>query len=90
MFKFDGKYKNQIIIFYGRNKLKINRVFSPPENDNLDLELQKNLLIKKVLIKKDNCFGNYFNKVISCIKKKNYSKFYGEILADQKFRDLIK
>ena len=90
MFKFDGKYKNQIIIFYGRNKLKINRVFSPPENDNLFLELQKNLLIKKVLIKKDNCFGNYFNKVISCIKKKNYSKFYGEIIADQKFRDLIK
>ena len=89
-FKFDGKYKNQIIIFYGKNKMIINRAFSPPENENLFLEIHKNLSIQKILIKKDNCFGNYFDKIQNAIKKKKYSIFYEKTLADQKFRDLLK
>lgn len=89
-FRFGGKYKNQIIIFFSNSKIIINRAFSPPESENLVLELHKNLLTKKILIKKDNCFGNYFDKILSSIKKKNFSKFYREILVDQEFRNLIK
>jgi len=89
-FKFNGKYRNQIIIFYEKNKIIINRAFSPPDNENLILELHKNLSIKKIQIKKNNCFGNFFKKILIAIDKKNYSNFYKKILVDQKFRDLIK
>ena len=88
-FKFGGKYKNQIEIFYGNHKLKIKRVFSPPENDDLMLEVHKNKSIQKLMIKKDNCFRNYFNKILNSINKKRYSSFYNTILIDQKFRDNI-
>ena len=88
-FKFGGKYKNQIEIFYGNHKLKIKRAFSPPENDDLMLEVHKNKSIQKLMIKKDNCFRNYFNKILNSINKKRYSSFYNTILIDQKFRDNI-
>ena len=88
-FKFGGKYKNQIEIFYGDHKLKINRAFSPPENDDLMLEIHKNKSIQKLMIKKDNCFRNYFNKILNSINKKGYLNFYNTILIDQKFRDNI-
>ncbi len=88
-FKFGGKYKNQIEIFYGDQKLKINRAFSPPEDENLTLELHNNKSIQKLIIKKDNCFRNYFKKILNSIKKRRYSIFYNKILVDQKFRDNI-
>ena len=88
-FKFGGKYKNQIEIFYGNYKLKINRAFSPPENDDLTLEIRKNKSFQKLMIKKDNCFRNYFNKILNSINKKRYLNFYNTILIDQKFRDNI-
>ena len=70
-------------------RAKAVRAFSPPESENLVLELHKNLLIKKILIKRDNCFENYFDKILISIKKKDFSKFYREILADQEFRNFI-
>ena len=53
------------------------------------LEVHKNKSIQKLMIKKDNCFRNYFNKILNSINKKRYSSFYNTILIDQKFRDNI-
>lgn len=88
-FKFCGKYKNQITIFSKKHKIKIIRAFSPPENNNLYLDIYKKNLISKKIIKKDNCFGNYFNKVLNSINKKDYTNFYNQILSDHKFREYI-
>ena len=88
-FKFCGNYKNQITIFSKKYKIKINRVFSPPEDNDLYLDIYKKNSIYKKIIKKDNCFGNYFNKILNSINKKNYLQFYNQILSDHKFRDYI-
>lgn len=88
-FKFGGNYKNQINIFSKKYKIKINRAFSPPENNDLYLDIYKKNLTNQKIIKKDNCFGNYFNKILNSINKKNYLQFYNQILSDHKFRNYI-
>lgn len=90
IFKFCGNYKNQITIFSKKYKIKINRAFSPPEDNDLYLDIYQKKLTNKKIIKKDNCFGNYFDKILNSISKKNYLKLYNQILSDQKFRDNIK
>ena len=89
-FKFDGKYKNQIIIFSKNCKVKISRAFSPPEDSDLYLTIYKKNSINEKKIKKDNCFENYFKKISSFINKDRYSQSYNQILVDHKFRDCIK
>ncbi len=74
-FKFGGKYKNQIEIFYGDQKLKINRAFSPPEDENLTLELHNNKSIQKLIIKKTIVFEIILKKYLILLKKEDTQFF---------------
>ena len=62
IFKFGGKYKNQIKISNKYNTSIIERVFSPPDDENLNLKLVTKKRKKNIKIKKDNCFRNFFKK----------------------------
>ena len=71
IFKFGGMYKNQIKISSKNKTSTIDRVFSPPDNENLNLELISKKYKKIIRFKKDNCFRNFFTEILKIMKKKN-------------------
>ena len=83
---FDGKYKNQIKISNKYNSSIIKRVFSPPDDENLNLKLVTKKRKQNIKIKKDNCFRNFFNEILKIINKKKYSFYYKRMEHDVIFR----
>jgi hypothetical protein len=88
-FKFGGEYKNEVIFFTKNKTITINRVFSPPSNSSLNLKVTKNDKEKKYLVKKDDCFENYFLEIQNKLKKKEYTYYLKQIENDHLFRDKI-
>ena len=86
LFKFGGKYKNQIKISNENDVSIINRVFSPPDDKNLNLDYISKKRKKNIKIKKDNCFRNFFIEILKVIKEKNYSFYYKRMEQDVIFR----
>ena len=86
IFKFGGKYKNQIKISNKYNSSIIKRVFSPPDDENLNLKLVTKKRKQNIKIKKDNCFRNFFNEILKIINKKKYSFYYKRMEHDVIFR----
>ena len=86
VFKFGGKYKNQIKISNEYNTSIIERVFSPPDDENLILKLVTKKRKKNIKIKKDNCFRNFFTEILKIIKDKKYSFYYKRMEHDVTFR----
>ena len=85
-FMFGGSYKNELEVCLNDKSLKIERVFSPPENQSLYLDINKKGDIKKIKIKKDNCFANFFSELKSKVKSKKYSFYHKRIIDDFLFR----
>ena len=86
VFKFGGKYKNQIQISNKYKESIINRVFSPPSDENLKLELILKNRKKIIKMKKDNCFKNFLIEILKIIKEKKYSFYYKRMKQDIIFR----
>jgi NDP-hexose-3-ketoreductase len=89
LFKFGGKYKNEVEIFTNKEKLSIERVFSPPDDLKLNLVILKNFKKKIIKVKKDNSFENYLFELIKKINNKKYSYYYKQIESDHMFRNQI-
>ena len=64
----------------------IKRVFSPPDDENLNLKLVTKKRKKNIKIKKDNCFRNFFTEILKIIKDKKYSFYYKRMEQDVIFR----
>ena len=91
IFEFGRKYKNQITISSKNKKSIVKRVFSPPDDQNLDLRLISKKGEKIVKLKKDNCFRNFLTEVLKLIKAKKYFFYYKRMSHDVIFRsNLIK
>ena len=86
-FKFGGKYKNQIIVSNKKSKSFITRVFSPPHDEKLILNLISKKKKKMIKFKKDNCFKNFFTEVLKNIKKKRFDFYYERMKHDVIFRN---
>ena len=89
LFKFGGKYKNEVEIFTNKEKFSIERVFSPPDDLKLNLMILKNFKKKIIKVKKDNSFENYLFELIKKINNKKYSYYYKQIESDHMFRNQI-
>ena len=89
LFKFGGKYKNEVEIFTNKEKFSIERVFSPPDYLKLNLMILKNFKKKIIKVKKDNSFENYLFELIKKINNKKYSYYYKQIESDHMFRNQI-
>tara|TARA_B110000037_G_scaffold172364_1_gene195855 strand:+ start:6854 stop:7795 length:942 start_codon:yes stop_codon:yes gene_type:complete len=89
LFKFGGKYNNQVVFYVDKKKISIERVFSPPDNLKLNLEILENNKRKLVTLKKDNCCENYLLEVINKINNKDFSYYYKRIEQDHMFRNKI-
>ncbi len=88
-FKFGGPYENKLTIITNSNTIILNRVFSPPFDQNLNLIINNKNSQTIHKIKKDNCFGNFFDEVLQNIKKKNFNYYIDNIKFDNNFRNKI-
>ena len=89
IFKFGGEYKNQLELHTEKKCITINRDFSPPTNENLNIKIKKKKKISLLKVKKDDCFANFFDEVIKNIKKKNIKFYIERIKFDSNFRNNI-
>ena len=64
----------------------INRVFSPPDDENLNLDHIFKKRKKNIRIKKDNCFRNFFIEILKVIKEKKYNFYHKRMEQDLIFR----
>ena len=86
VFEFGGKYKNQIKISSKEKTIIINRVFSPPDNENLNLVLISKKNKKIFRLKRDNCFKNFFKEILKILREKKFFFYYKRMSDDIKFR----
>ena len=91
IFEFGKTYKNQLKISSKNKTSIINRVFSPPDNENLNLKLISKKDKKIIRFKSDNCFRNFFKEILKILKDKKYYFYYKRMNDDVIFRsNLIK
>lgn len=85
-FRFGGEYRNDIFVKLKNKTIEVNRLFSPPDDINLNLKINTKNKVKKIKIKKDNCFENYLSEVIKNIKNKQYTFYFDQMIKDENFR----
>ena len=85
-FKFGGDYKNELLIYCKNKSIEIRRIFSPPEDVRLKIQINKKNQSKIIIVKKDNCFENYLVEITRNIRNKNYAFYNEKMLADDNFR----
>ena len=88
-FKFGGKYLNNITLFTKKKILSIDRVFSPPTDMNLLVNIVENELKKTHIVKQNDCFEKYIIELVSKIKNKKFLYYYNQIKDDQIFRNKV-
>tara|TARA_B100000900_G_scaffold340324_1_gene303093 strand:+ start:240 stop:1160 length:921 start_codon:yes stop_codon:yes gene_type:complete len=86
VFEFGGSYKNQIKISNKNKTSIIERVFSPPDDENLSIKSISKRNEKTIKLKKDNCFRNFFIEVLKILKEKKYYYYYKRMSEDVIFR----
>ena len=89
-FKFGGEYQNELTLSTDKKTIKLNRVFSPPIDKNLEIQIKKNNQLKTFIVKKDNSFNNYFSEVIKSISNRKYDFYYDRMIKISKFINLLK
>ncbi len=89
IFEFGGKYTNQIKIKKDMKTVTINRVFSPPDNENLILISKNQFKSQKINFKKENCFENFFNEIQKKIRNKKFDFYYKRMIDDCNFRSKL-
>ncbi len=85
-FRFGGEYKNNIFIKLKNKTIEAERVFSPPDDLNLNLKIKSENKIKTIKIKKDNCFENYLLEIIKNIDNKKLNFYQTRMIRDEKLR----
>ena len=88
-FSHKGEYENSIELFTKNKFIKINRVFSPPNDIKLKLKINKSTNSYNVKVKKDDTFLKYFKQKINLIYLKKFDIEYQKMKNDSIFREKI-
>jgi len=88
-FSHNGKYENTLTLFTKQKKVIINRVFSPPNDENLILQVKNKHGKKEKKLKRDDAFLNYLKRIIILLKKKKFENPYQNLLRDSFFREKL-
>ena len=88
-FSHNEEYENTITLFTKQKSVAINRAFSPPNDMNLTLQINKGNISKEKKLKGDDTFFNYFKKVITLLKTKKFEISYQDLLKDSFFREKL-
>ena len=89
-FKYGGEYQNNLNIYTDKKIIQLDRVFSPPDNETLNLLVKEKNIIKTYKIKKENVFEKYFFEVIEKISKRKYQYYFEKMTNINKFVNLLK
>ena len=81
-FSHNGEYENTLTLFTKRKSVTINRVFSPPNDIDLTLQVNEGNISKEKKLKRDDTFFNYFKKIITLLKAKKFGNSYKDLLKD--------
>ena len=79
-----------IYTYTDKKIIELNRVYSPPQDESLNLLVKEKNNIKIYKIKKENAFEKYFLEVISKITKKKYQYYFKKIIFINKFAEHLK
>ena len=88
-FSHNGEYENTLTLFTKRKSVTINRVFSPPNDIDLTLQVNEGNISKEKKLKRDDTFFNYFKKIITLLKAKKFGNSYKDLLKDSFFREKL-
>ena len=88
-FSHNGEYENTLTLFTKRKSVTINRVFSPPNDIDLTLQVNEGNISKDKKLKRDDTFFNYFKKIITLLKAKKFGNSYKDLLKDSFFREKL-
>ena len=88
-FSHNGEYENTLTLFTKKKSVTINRVFSPPNDIDLTLRINTDNTNKEKKLKSDDTFFNYFNKIITLLKAKEFENSYQNLLKDSFFREKL-
>ena len=88
-FSHDGEYENTLTLLTKRKIVTINRVFSPPNNEKLILQVNDDCVKKEKKLEKDDVFLNYFKKIFILLKNKKFESSYKNLLQDSFFREQL-
>ena len=84
-FKYAGEYQNNLCIYTDKKIIELNRVYSPPHDESLNLLVKEKNSTKIYKIKKENAFEKYFLEVMSKINQKKYQYYFKKIILINKF-----
>ena len=85
-FKFNSNYLNTLRIKNKNTSAQIFRVFSPPSDEILRLNLKRKNKLKIFKFRQENCFKNYFEEIKKKIKDKNFKFYHARMIDDCAFR----
>ena len=88
-FSHNGVYKNTLTLFTKQKRVTVNRVFSPPNDENLILQVNNDHVKKEKKLKKDDAFLNYLKRIIILLKTKRFENSYQNLLKDSFFREKL-
>ena len=88
-FSLNGEYTNTLTIYAKRKRVIINRVFSPPNDQNLILQINENNIKREKKLKKDDTFLNYLRQIVTFIQNKIFETLYQNLLSDSFFREKL-
>ena len=85
-FKFNSNYLNTLRIKNKNTSAQIFRVFSPPSDEILRLNLKRKNKLKIFKFRQENCFKNYFEEIKKKIKDKYFKFYHARMIDDCAFR----
>ena len=88
-FSHNGEYENTLTLFTKQKRVTVNRVFSPPNDKNLILQVNDDHVKKEKKLRKDDAFLNYLNRIIILLKTKRFENSYKNLLKDSFFREKL-
>jgi len=89
-FGFTTEYTNQASFLGDNLFVTINRIFTPPEDLLIPIEIKSDDKIYIRYTYKENAFYVFFKEILSAIKNKNYDRFRNDMYKDGQILDMIR
>tara|TARA_B110001452_G_C15223894_1_gene424252 strand:+ start:649 stop:1572 length:924 start_codon:yes stop_codon:yes gene_type:complete len=89
-FKYGGEYQNNLSIYTDKKIINLDRVFSPPHDKFLNIEVKEKNSFKIYKTKKENTFQKYFFEVSKMISNKKFKYYHKKIVDINKFASILK
>ena len=85
-FSHNSEYENFISLTSENYSISLDRFCAPPPNNNLFVEYKTKNILKKIKIKKDDMFQNFFIEFFKKLKNKEYNYYHKKILFNSNFK----